>query len=522
MDLKLTAYITLICTSGVFNLFLGTYVLLKRHYFTKIANFFVLYTFLITIYCFAAAFGLMATTLEEIKFWTTVQYIGLAFSPPAGLLFIRYYLGKRITKRGTAALMSFSAVTLLLVATNDVHHFHYRVFDVHPSMGLPYITQEIGIWYMIYGTFIFSCMFAAFLMLVSRWKETEKTYRPQLIALMISQLVPMCTAFVYLIGATPPGIDPVPTVLWISSALLLWSTTASRLFTIMPIAKESIFHSIHDGVIVLDSRNQIIEFNQASSRMFNFLKRSLLGRDFSSVWIEACGEPFPAAMTDTSCTQEFEFSEFPKKVYQIRTSPLMQGSAKKGMLLIFSDFTELKQLQWKLEHQAYYDELTNVYNRRAFFQHSEKMFIEAQKNAVPFTVILTDIDFFKSVNDTYGHDTGDEVLKHVVNSCQEQLSEDILFARYGGEEFVVAVSGKTLLEVEALANQLRENLACQPVSFPTGPITVTLSSGVAAVTAEDKTLSQLLIKADKALYQAKEAGRNKVHVYTALQAESSI
>ncbi|WP_322090975.1 histidine kinase N-terminal 7TM domain-containing protein [Cytobacillus massiliigabonensis] len=106
-------------------------------------------------------------------------------------------------------------------------------------------------------------MFLALLLVFFHWKETAKVYRPQLIILMCGQLVPILTAFIYLLGFTPPGIDPVPMVLWISSLLYLWSIHSSRMFTIMPIAKDAIFNSINDGVIVLDETNRLIELNQA-------------------------------------------------------------------------------------------------------------------------------------------------------------------------------------------------------------------------------------------------------------------
>ncbi|MEH7747299.1 GGDEF domain-containing protein [Neobacillus drentensis] len=106
------------------------------------------------------------------------------------------------------------------------------------------------------------------------------------------------------------------------------------------------------------------------------------------------------------------------------------------------------------------------------------------------------------------------MLKHVVNVFQAQLKEDVLFARYGGEEFVLALKGRTGLEGEALANQLRKSVEAQPLMTTEGVIPVTFSSGVAeAVKVKEETLYQLLNKADQALYAAKREGRNLVRVY---------
>lgn len=517
MGSQLTAYITLVCTSGVLNLYLCLYVFSKRHNYTRIANYFVFYTIAITIYCFASAMGLISTTLGQINFWTIIQYIGMPFSPPLGLLFVMYYLGIKITKKSFISLLIIPFVTLIMVATNNWHHFHYRVFQIDPVLGAPYIYQEIGVWYMIHGVYIFACMFVAFLLLIFRWKETAKVYRPQLISLMFGQLVPMLTAFLYLIGATPLGIDPVPMVLWLSSLLYLWAISSSRLFTIMPVAKNTIFNSINDGVIVLDDCYRLIEFNHACKRMLPLLDKSMLGKNLDIVWFELLGESFPFKLeNDIAHLEERQLSiNHAEHIYQIRMTSLEQAKNRKGLLLIFTDITEIKRLQVKLEHQAYYDELTQIYNRRAFLQQCEQDYTAAKKASSPFTIMILDIDYFKRVNDTYGHHIGDQLLVHVVKVCQTQLKEGQFFARYGGEEFVIALKGYTESEGVVLGNQLRSILKMKPLIVNEENISVTLSIGVAeAIEGIEETLYQLLHKADTALYSAKQEGRNRVHVYT--------
>lgn len=518
MNSDLTANITLVCTSSVLNLYLCIYVFVKRFNYTKIANLFILYTAFTSVYCIASAFGLLSTNLAQVQFWTIVQYIGMPFSPPLGLLFIMQYLGMKITKKGCVALLLIPFISLILVATNNFHHLYYRVFEIDPALGAPYVHLELGIWYMIQGVFTFASMFVAFLLVLSRWKETARAYRLQLIALMCGQLVPIITAFIYLIGVTPPGIDPVPMVLWLSSLLYLWSISSSRMFTIMPVAKDVIFNSINDGVIVLDESNRLIEFNQACQSMFPKLHKSMFGMDFAKVWLELSGNAFPFDLKKTAFNQELQLraANHSENTYQIRMSPLQHANTNKGLLIIFTDITDLKRLQVQLEYQAFYDELTQIYNRRAFFQKCNQEFTELKNTSLAFSVILMDIDYFKRVNDTYGHFVGDQLLQHVVNMCRAQLEKGELFARYGGEEFVLALKGYTVLEAEVLANQIRSHVETNPLITNDGIISVTISLGVAEATKEkEETLYQLLNKADKALYSAKQEGRNQVYIYTA-------
>jgi len=91
-----------------------------------------------------AAFSLLSVNLEEMKFWTVIQYVGMPFSPPAGLLFVMQYVGIKVRKKHIFALFIIPFISLIMVATNDWHHLHYRVFEIDPVLGAPYIHQEIG------------------------------------------------------------------------------------------------------------------------------------------------------------------------------------------------------------------------------------------------------------------------------------------------------------------------------------------------------------------------------------------
>ncbi|UII58011.1 diguanylate cyclase [Cytobacillus spongiae] len=515
-------YITLVCTSSVLNLYLCVYVFLKRRQFTNIAQIFVIYAAAITIYCMASAFGLMSTSLAEIKFWTTIQYIGLSFSPPLGLLFIMQYLGFNLTKKKYAALLIIPFITLIIVATNDIHHLHYRVFELDVTLGAPFVHQEIGKWYIVHGFYTFASMLVAFILAISHWRETAKIYRPQFVSILFGQLIPMVTAFIYLVGLTPPGIDPVPMTLWLTSLLYFWSISSSRLFTIMPIAKDAIFNSINDGVIVLDDSNRIIEYNLSSQKMFPQLSNLSYGSEFTEAWKRIAGEIYPFQLGVGDLNEELELvtNDF-KRTYQVRASSVTHASNGSGQLLIFTDITELKSLQGKLESYAFYDELTQIFNRRAFFQKCEQLFNEAQHSESNFAIVLMDIDFFKKVNDTYGHVIGDQLLKHVAQVCQTLLQNGELFARYGGEEFVLALRGYSESEGRKLADQMRIAIERNNLHTAKGELSVTLSLGVAqALKNSYEDLNNLLNKADQALYAAKKAGRNQVKVYSAIDGES--
>ncbi|RIW28812.1 diguanylate cyclase [Bacillus salacetis] len=517
MNSDLTAYITLICTSCVFSLYLCIYVFAKRHHYKNIAPLFILHTLFTSIYCLGAAFGLMSTTLAEIKFWTVIQYLGMPFSATMGLIFIMRYLGMNLSSKKLMALLAVPFTSLILVASNDFHQLYYRAYEIHPELGAPFVYQEIGIWYVVQGIYTFASLFVAFIFVFSRWRETDKDYRPQLLSLLWGQLVPMITAFVYLLGLTPQGIDPVPMVLWLTSLFYFWAIRSSRMFSIMPIAKDAIFNSINDGVIVLDEAGRLIEFNQAGKSMFPQLYRNMFGWEFSKVWTSISASAFPLQLKNAPFHQEVSPGNGrgeQENTYQVHVTRLQDGQRHNGFLMIFNDITEVKKLQGQLEKLAYYDELTGIFNRRAFFQQCQQNFEDAKRESVPYTVLLMDIDFFKRVNDTYGHFTGDQLLVHVVKACQAQLDDEAIFARYGGEEFVIAMKGSTGSEGKNTADLIRSYLRLHPVVIEGTSLSVTVSFGIAETTeGKNETLHDLLNRADKALYSAKDEGRDRACVY---------
>jgi len=516
VDSPLTTYITLACTSGVLNLFLCGYVLFKRHNYGKIATFFVLSTAATTIYCFGYAFSLTSETLTQMRFWSIVQYFGMPFAPPFGLLFVMQYMGMKLSARRITSMLIIPMLSLLLNATNDWHHWHYKDYRVHGELGVPFYEIEVGIGYVIHGCYTFFCMLASLLLLFKRWRETTRSYRPQFISLMGAQLIPMVTAFLYLVGVTPQGVDPVPMVVSVSSILFMWAIVSSRMLTIIPIAKETIFHSISDGVLVVGDSNRLVEYNLACQKMFPALNRTMYGQHLEQVWKTLFGVDLPFNPDLVGFTQQLEWTvNTDSHIYQVRLSPVQPvGNRRAGLLIIFTDMTELKRLQFRLEQLAYYDDLTRIYNRRAFFEQCERYFEESKSKGSPFTIVLFDIDHFKRVNDTYGHYIGDQVLVHVVQVCKTMLRGDMLFARYGGEEFVLALRGHTALEAQVLIEQIRREIASQPLQVDNKRIAVTSSFGIAETAGQpEATLQQLLHQADEALYASKRSGRNQSTIY---------
>jgi diguanylate cyclase (GGDEF)-like protein len=166
----------------------------------------------------------------------------------------------------------------------------------------------------------------------------------------------------------------------------------------------------------------------------------------------------------------------------------------------------------QVERAASTDALTGLHNRRHFFQLGADAFRDARIDDDPVAALMLDIDHFKAVNDTHGHGAGDDVIREVAARMRTVLQQGDLIGRYGGEEFAVLVRANATASADRLAEHLRGAVADRPVPTRSGPLSVTISVGVAHLAESDTTLDDILTHADQALYLAKRDGRNRVVV----------
>jgi len=168
------------------------------------------------------------------------------------------------------------------------------------------------------------------------------------------------------------------------------------------------------------------------------------------------------------------------------------------------------------------DPLTGLYNRRHFFDLAEMEIARSKRYGHPLACIMFDIDFFKHINDSYGHLFGDRVLKGMVWRCRENIRQVDIFARYGGDEFVILLLETGLQRSKQLADRLRTDFQERPLLIDGREISITLSMGVASMTGDDElALDLLLNRADEALYASKGKGRNQFSAWEELKKDIS-
>jgi diguanylate cyclase (GGDEF)-like protein len=211
--------------------------------------------------------------------------------------------------------------------------------------------------------------------------------------------------------------------------------------------------------------------------------------------------------------KEFVNASITEAQYELVDDTDPEGNLDELVLKSARMFEIADEKQKLFYHQAITDPLTGLHNIRHIQETGKALFEQAKQKQLPIAILMFDIDYFKSVNDTYGHSTGDFVLRKLAEVCKHSVRESDLLARYGGEEFVIILPNTTPWRAVEIADRLRESV--EMTDFESGRediIKITISIGICSNNALIGSFDAALKKADKALYRAKNGGRNQIFV----------
>jgi diguanylate cyclase (GGDEF)-like protein/PAS domain S-box-containing protein len=267
---------------------------------------------------------------------------------------------------------------------------------------------------------------------------------------------------------------------------------------------QNLINSLTEGILVISGEGRILEANASAGRMFGVSPEDLKGRPISEVLPEIYRE-IRDLMEGSSerAARRIRFKgERGGDLYLLLSLSTYDGL----YILLVSDITRIARYEEKLKELAERDYLTKVYNRRMFENLLKHEMERAKRHGRPLSLIMFDIDHFKRINDTFGHQVGDQVLKRLVDVVRSNLRRTDILARWGGEEFMILLPETSTESACKLAERLRRTV--ENADFgKAGRITV--SFGVAGMRRED-TAESLVRRADRAVYEAKRKGRNRV------------
>ena len=198
-----------------------------------------------------------------------------------------------------------------------------------------------------------------------------------------------------------------------------------------------------------------------------------------------------------------------EKVFRLDIRSFIHNT--KHYVVSFTDITELQEYTYELQYQANHDNLTKLYNRQKFNEELDKEILRENRYQHRLSIIMFDIDDFKVVNDTYGHDVGDIVLIKIAQAVKKSVRSTDIFSRWGGEEFMILLPETSTEETHAIAEHIRKSIS--QISFEEFDSPITVSLGISEYIVNKDTKDSFLKNVDVALYEAKKSGKNKVVIY---------
>lgn len=464
-----------------------------------------------TVWAWAYALELSQPTLSGKVFWRNVQQFGIMLAPVIWWNLALEYAGPRTWAQGKRRLYWFSVpvAAILLVWTNDFHHLmrlDLKIVEIDSVNHMVFERTTLSRVAVAYGL----ALLVATVAVLVRGIRQRSPHRPQLAVLLVSLLLPTLANLAHTLGFNP--LYPLgPTALFFTPAglLIAWGLGRYQLFAVWPVARDLVIETMSNGILVTNVNRQIVDLNPSTQKLLSLGLRPatepIKWRPVTEVlaqwpeWVAAYDrleqERTDLQLTVTQGEQHFLLEL--KPLYDSRQSMI-------GSLAVLHDHTEHRRKEVALLRLATIDQLTGIPNRRHFFALSEQIFELAERHGLEMSVVMVDVDRFKVINDTYGHQSGDRVLAEIGALFRQRVRRADVVGRLGGEEFAFTLAAADLDAAKLMAQQLLAAINELRVDDGTGQeLRITASMGIATLGRGDRNFSQVLARADRAMYLAK-------------------
>ncbi|MGJ3259234.1 MAG: sensor domain-containing diguanylate cyclase [Rhodospirillales bacterium] len=272
---------------------------------------------------------------------------------------------------------------------------------------------------------------------------------------------------------------------------------------------------LSEGITIIDADDKLVLYNTRAADYLGIDKEEIgVGVSIHDLSSRQSGksaiDPGSLLMQQLDASRESKPQFFERelkggRILSVRANPIPGG----GVITLYTDITERKAFEKRLIDMATRDELTGLVNRREFFTLAHHEEERAKREGHVVSVMMVDADYFKKINDTYGHSTGDDVLRDLADNCRKIFRKTDIVGRYGGEEFSVVLPSAEEDMAKVIAERLRSSIEESVVKSDAGDVHYTVSIGISSATGKEVRIEELLDRADRALYTAKAQGRNR-------------
>lgn len=433
----------------------------------------------------------------------TLRYLGITTVPAALLVFVFQYCGTRIPRKRLILLYLIPLLSWFVLA-DPFHHFIPALAEIVESETFGSTVRKPYFWW-VHIPYAYSLLTLCLGKVFFEIRRTSKQHRRQIVLLFVAMCFPIAADLLGLTGALgKTNLSPLSFLIFFG--LMGFSIYRYQFLGSSPIAYEMVFHTIRDSVIILDADDVIQDINKAAARRLEKEPRDVIGMDLRDAFADLPDilrgyEEQKGKDDDIHTTIAVD-----DRFLALDITPVDERNGRvSARILTLHDVTERKQQQITLETMAFYDPLTRLANRRKFQDEVEVAIAHARVTQERFAILFLDLNRFKTVNDTMGHDVGDELLKHVGSRLASMLRQPDLLGRMGGDEFAILLHDATEVGVENVVGRMLESVQ-RPFKVGTFNLRAELSIGAAFYPDNGENLIQLMRHADTAMYQAKSHG----------------
>ncbi len=454
----------------------------------------------------------LVVTAPADNFWARAKFLGALALPPLWVGLTLYSTGRAgwLDRRTLAVLVVLPVLMLGLVWTG-------------PASGAARGFAGPEAWVTVACSYGMLLVGAA--VLVSSLFGAQPLYRKQSALLLLAALAPWTANALNLMEPAPlTRLDLTPFAFSLTAAALAWAILRYRLLEIVPVDRSYVVQGMEDGVIVLDPQNRVVDLNPAAERILGKASSEAVGSKISRLVSSRTGwliDGYSEAALTGRCRREgkayveVSTGEGPeRRYYGLVLSTLGEArSQHANRLLLLRDITTRKLDEDRLDRLAYYDLLTNLPNRRLLHDRLNQAIAGARRKKTRAAVLFVDLDHFKHINDTLGHDVGDGLLREVADRLVGCSRDVDTVCRLAGDEFVVLLTDIAEVGDVAGAAQRIIDTLCGPYVVKDHDLSVTTSMGISVYPADGQNGAVLLEKADIAMYRAKMLGKNRFEFY---------
>jgi diguanylate cyclase (GGDEF)-like protein len=472
--------------------------------------------FLLLITTFMYTFGqsqeLLATGFQPYLFWLKFQFVGVSFIPFA-LYALSYHSSvlkenEALRPRVFLFLIPGGIVLAMVLGYPEITSFFASMEMVPTPWGMT-VTGIRGPWYLLHAGQVVAALVASVAFNLSALRRSRGLRRRSLMAMAAAIAVIAGVYILYMLDVFAPGVDPISAALALTSPIFAAGFSSNRLMSDINSAKLSYFDISNNPVFIFNSDRQLIDLNAAATTAFSITRKEALNRSWLDLLSDLDESGIAIVDNEQGIGKELTIGgrtySYTSTIFKDR-----QGMIR-GMLRSLYDVTDIKRAIQVLEQEASIDSLTGLLNRGRWMQLASRTVVQGLRFRHSGTILVLDLDRFKAINDEYGHQAGDAVLREIAGRIRSALRSIDIIGRYGGEEFVIWLTETPPEGGKFVAEKIRKTVGARPVPFGEREISITTSIGVYGVPVIEKDdLHQFFKLADRAVYDAKQQGRNRV------------